>query len=267
MNLNERIEAGRTNEVAKSFQAASEMIEKNTMDPYKVASYEPPMGQMPSNAELGRRVSAQVRKARSRESDGRLTFAIAMAVINGASSLKALAEALNEAKVPTRRGTGEWTVSLAWHEMNRTGRSVKSLRAHTERKSGLEPTVYSERAFWRVVEAERKIAEFHGSWQPATEVMPASNDPVRHPIYGEGTFEREIGQKLYCRFRKEMDNFPIFEVAPSDVLVFKWNIDNDKKKDLFSRVYTKHFVKSELVTLKSLTREQLWARKSVTKWP
>lgn len=133
MNLNERIEAGRTNEVAKSFQAASEMIEKNTVDGTSVALYPKPMGVPPKNHELGRIKSAEKRSSLSRRHDMRLLVAITQAALSGANSLRSLVASLEDAGVPTRRG-GPWSVRLASIEMVRIGQSIKSMHSRVQPK-------------------------------------------------------------------------------------------------------------------------------------
>jgi hypothetical protein len=249
-NLNELIEAGRTHQA---------------VDAHSECGYWIGMGTPPPNSQAGREQSLAKRQGKSGKHDSRILVAIAQAVVGGVDSLAALAEFLNDADVPTRRG-GKWTLWIAAKEVGRTGSSIKELRSHAERQSATEPTTWSEQAFWRVVEEQRRVAERHGRWVRATDATPSRHDPVRHPAYDLGTFHRWDGPRMLCWFRPHTGDAFRMSVKPIEAEVFKWMIPIEKRDQLFERINKRYLTKEELVKTSSLSLAQRQARQRVMRW-
>jgi hypothetical protein len=149
MNLNERIEAGRSNAVAQSFQAASEipnMLECAAQDGYPLE-----MDDKLSNSEKGRQTALANRIRKSERDDSRFDVAIIEAALTGAKTLKSLASALNSAGVMTRSGRGAWSISLVSTEMERMGYSIKALNLRLAPPKGGDLTKGSELALRAIV--------------------------------------------------------------------------------------------------------------------
>ncbi|WP_235037886.1 MULTISPECIES: hypothetical protein, partial [unclassified Novosphingobium] len=104
-----------------------------------------------SNSEKGRQTALANRIRKSQRDDSRLDVAIIEAALAGAKTLKSLAAALNSAKVVTRSGRGEWSISLVSTELERMGYSIKALNAHLAPPKGGDLTKGSELALRAVV--------------------------------------------------------------------------------------------------------------------
>lgn len=222
------------------------------------------MGKRPLD-DSDRKKSAIARAAIAKEHDGRIDLGIALAVLDGAKTLKSLVEILNRNGVAPRTAK-VWTIPLVDHELSRTGNKVKDLYTYSTRAFGDEPLDWSEDAFWRVVTEQRKVAERNGRWVPAVNHAPKKRDVVRNAEHGEGYFHDTQGLTLLCRFRPGTGLFPLIGLMPVEVEVFVWDISAADREDIFGRITDRFLTKSALVRSRTITLEQRRARQRAIRW-
>ena len=166
----------------------------------------------------------------------------------------------------TPRSADKWTIPLVDHELSRMGVKVKELYAHSQRAFGSKPSDWSEDAFWRVANEQRKVAERNGRWLPAIRHEPVKRDVIRNVQYGEGYFHEHQGISLLCRFMPPAGHCPLIRLPPINVEVFVWDISVADREEIFGRIADRFLTQAALVRSRTITLEQRRARQRAIRW-